>query len=191
MTLLSSFFDIPTLLTHIAHISSDTRSLTKQYPENTMALEHNSTDDLEDNNLTKQLMPMPDTQVDCGEGTSYDEVPVSRSTLLELPPEIRNAFYKFALVEDHYINITPDLTQPALLRTCHFCRTEALRIWYELNHFCIIITDCDTKILEAFDRHLRTVDSDLLRTTHVVALVNRGWMCAPGVVRIGSSSGQS
>lgn len=54
---------------------------------------------------------------------------------LDLPPELRNRVYNYALVEKKgtVIPITPDLEPPALLSTSKQVREESLQIWYRQN----------------------------------------------------------
>ena len=63
------------------------------------------------------------------------------SRLLELPAELRNDIYRFALVGDpeDKIKITPGMPnppyEPALLRVSRQVRNEASSIYYQENHF--------------------------------------------------------
>ena len=59
------------------------------------------------------------------------------SPLLELPAELRNNIYRYALVSDDPIYITPDglRTRKALLQTCEQIKNEATGIFYAENVF--------------------------------------------------------
>ncbi|KAK5733162.1 hypothetical protein LTR17_009903 [Elasticomyces elasticus] len=69
------------------------------------------------------------------------------TTLLTLPPEIRNIIYGDVLVEgDIYYTHELD-TEPAILRTCRQTRSEASRIYYEENRFVFWINNNDASQL--------------------------------------------
>lgn len=70
--------------------------------------------------------------------------------LLDLPADLRNIIYEFALVEADFILITPDLKQPALLATCRQVRAEARLMWFWRNTFVYIAQDCNIRPLFAF-----------------------------------------
>ena len=56
--------------------------------------------------------------------------------LLELPAEMRNRIYQYALIDSDCVTLTHEnCTQPALLRTCRQTRTEASGIFYSANKF--------------------------------------------------------
>lgn len=80
----------------------------------------------------------------------------TKSHLLELPPELREHVFEYALLSEDEIEIATDLQQPGLLATCYAIRGETLHMWYS-NQFCIRIFDCDARLLTAFMRHCRNV----------------------------------
>lgn len=60
----------------------------------------------------------------------------TRCALLELPAELRNKIYEYALVEQWCIEIDrQNHLQPGLLRTCHQIRAEAIEMFYSENQF--------------------------------------------------------
>ncbi|KAK5121071.1 hypothetical protein LTR85_005555 [Meristemomyces frigidus] len=76
--------------------------------------------------------------------------------LLRLPPELRNAIYEHSLVQASPIVVTKDLKQPHLLSTCRQVRTEAKKIWYNLNKFNVPAWDCDASLLKHFHHFIVT-----------------------------------
>lgn len=60
--------------------------------------------------------------------------------LFDLPGELKNAIYRFALVETQHLDITTKSIplEPALLRTCRVIRQEARSIFYLENTFRIL-----------------------------------------------------
>ena len=95
---------------------------------------------------------------------------------LDLPPEMRNMIYKFALVEDKgsLIDITPDLKPPGLLSVCRQMREECLQIWYRQNTFIIQMYDCDASLKMAFEKHLARLGLNKLFLWQSVSGIN--WM---------------
>jgi hypothetical protein len=79
---------------------------------------------------------------------------------LDLPPELRNMMYKFALVEGkgNVIDITPQLKPPGLLAACRQIRQECLQIWYHQNTFSIKIYDCDASLKMALRSSLQDLE---------------------------------
>jgi hypothetical protein len=56
--------------------------------------------------------------------------------LLELPAEMRNKIYRYALINENCTTLTDsNCNQPALLRTCRQIRTEASILFYSQNKF--------------------------------------------------------
>lgn len=77
------------------------------------------------------------------------------SLLLDLPLQLRNRVYAFALVEEGEVSVTPGVLQPALLRTCSQSRGEALPLCYMDTRFTINIPNCDGSLDIHWARHLR------------------------------------
>jgi hypothetical protein len=76
----------------------------------------------------------PDTKELVSETTSTQ--PESHSRLLELPPELRNRIYHYALgLDDGVFKITEgdSIPEPALLLTSRHIRQEAIGIFYKLD----------------------------------------------------------
>ena len=66
------------------------------------------------------------------------------SHLLELPPELRNRIYRFALVEKDSIELgNPGFTEPPLLMTSKQIRAEAIQIFHIENNFIMLLRDFD------------------------------------------------
>lgn len=61
---------------------------------------------------------------------------IKPSRLLLLPPELRNQIYEYVFDQADF-HVHGEDTQPALTRTCHIIRNEALPIFYTLNHIQI------------------------------------------------------
>lgn len=69
----------------------------------------------------------------------------SPSSLLSLPPELRNTVYRYVLdphrksnwSEHTYVNAAGQEHQPAVLRTCTQIRSEMLPMWYASTTFCV------------------------------------------------------
>ncbi|KAK5121072.1 hypothetical protein LTR85_005556 [Meristemomyces frigidus] len=91
---------------------------------------------------------------------------VQNSSLLKLPAELRNRIYFLVVMEpdpqddpagDCYIDITADLKQPGLVRTCHQLRGEGLVIWYSNSVFFVDVDDCNSSLALKFEKHLAMV----------------------------------
>ncbi|KAK4541935.1 hypothetical protein LTR36_007299 [Oleoguttula mirabilis] len=91
---------------------------------------------------------------------------VQNSPLLQLPAEIRNRIYDLVLrvpePDDEVdaegtVDVTADLQQPGLLRTCYQVREEALGMWYLTNCFFVCVVDCDATLAVKFEKHLELV----------------------------------
>lgn len=68
----------------------------------------------------------------------------SASPLLNLPPELRNRIYRFALIEPNTVHVHRagwSFHQPALLKSCRQIRHEALGLFYLENKICTEIRD--------------------------------------------------
>lgn len=90
--------------------------------------------------------------------------PQGRCRLLELPAELRNRIYHYALVEEqidvattyrHGIQI---IKAPGLLETCRTARSEASAIYYSLNAFWF----CDTHAVTHWLRRCLNAETRLL-----------------------------
>ena len=68
--------------------------------------------------------------------------------LLNLPAEIRNQIYSYALPTDKSYEITPAHYTPALCQSNRQMRTEALPIWRSSNAFCIYQNHNDDQAIE-------------------------------------------
>lgn len=65
------------------------------------------------------------------------------SRLLELPAEIRNQIFTYAVVQEEWVIIREDdCSKPTLLETCRQLRKEAEPIFYKHNTFAVRITNC-------------------------------------------------
>ncbi|KAK4613882.1 hypothetical protein CLAFUW4_09360 [Fulvia fulva] len=77
-------------------------------------------------------------------------ITTARCHLLEMPPELRNRIYRFALVQHSQIFVCDDgydgLKTPALLRVCRQIRAEARSIYYIENKFSIEVPDPDPAV---------------------------------------------
>jgi hypothetical protein len=63
---------------------------------------------------------------------------------LQLPPELRNAVYRYVVVDAEQIKVETDGIQEApLLMTCKAIRQEAVTLYWVENEFEIIMTDHD------------------------------------------------
>ncbi|KAK5704352.1 hypothetical protein LTR97_003370 [Elasticomyces elasticus] len=108
-----------------------------------------------------QLQPHPTTQP--ASPTPFLALPAeipnlpcqTCSRLLDLPPELRNAIYEYALVIHQPITIskTSQWTQPGLLRACKQIRQEAAPIYYGMNQFHIYCPSLDFTLSLAFRTH--------------------------------------
>lgn len=68
----------------------------------------------------------------------------NKSPFFTPPGELRNRVYRYALLEEGYIEVTADnwdSHQPGLLQTCKQIRTEALPIFYAENSISVNIHD--------------------------------------------------
>jgi hypothetical protein len=79
--------------------------------------------------------------------------------LFELPPELRNRIYELVIRESHHIAICKNHKPhpPDCLNACKQLRSEALKVWYQFNHFRIVIEHFDTSFLPLWADHIQTV----------------------------------
>jgi hypothetical protein len=62
--------------------------------------------------------------------------------LFAIPAELRNRIYRYAMIQDGDLTVTPrGPSEPALLRTCYVVRDEACSIYYGENQFLLHIED--------------------------------------------------
>ena len=89
--------------------------------------------------------------------------------VLELPPELRNAVYRFTICESSHINIGHTFTfaEPAILQTNKQIRREALEFFYYENTFRFHISDLDCTLLRRWIR-----SSPLRRNASLWAAIN-------------------
>lgn len=91
------------------------------------------------------------------DGTDRDNS-TGKPPLLALPPELRNTIWELCLKNNHGITITPDLKEPAVLKTCRQIRGETRDMSYNVNAFRIFVTDCDDSVLSAFTKHIDAIE---------------------------------
>ena len=87
------------------------------------------------------------TSVRSKKANTSTSIKSSEPNLFTIPGELRNAIYRYVLVEDEQDEIQIDDSnhvQPALLRTNAQIREEASKIYYEENRFVVKI--CDLKL---------------------------------------------
>lgn len=77
---------------------------------------------------------------------NLDAAPESRLRLLQLPAELRNAIYRYILVQPDPIDIPNNFAnhgyqEPALLTTCKEIRKEAIAIFHMENVFDVEVSD--------------------------------------------------
>lgn len=77
------------------------------------------------------------------EGSSTDDPTTARSLLLELPGELRNRIYRYALVAQERIELltSENKKQPALLGVSRQVRRETIKIYYDENSFGYNVVD--------------------------------------------------
>lgn len=103
-------------------IRAATVSLESELPSDGQELQRDTT-----NNI-----PAPFEQSPCSDSGS--EYP--RASLLGIPGELRNTIYRYALLEDQLVKLSPQNHQlPGLLRTCSQIRDEANEIYQIENNF--------------------------------------------------------
>jgi hypothetical protein len=71
--------------------------------------------------------------------------------LLELPPELRNRIYEYALHETAGIQLVSSLKLLLLLETCRRVRNEARSLWFHTNIFHLNVVDCDATLADTFN----------------------------------------
>lgn len=99
----------------------------------------------------------------------------SRPRLLDLPAELRIMIYNFALIQDDWIPLTPDLKPPGLLATCHQIREESMQIWYIQNDFWPHVINCDISLVLAFENHVTRVNKRRMKIYYTWELSGMNW----------------
>ena len=113
----------------------------------------------------------------------------SSSRLLNLPPELRNKIYEFALVESQEIQVHQQniVKPPPLLACCRQIRSEALGLFFTGNNFRIWSQDCSGRLVLRWRRHFENYGRNAQgnKQTIGVALLGRpnwsnllGWLKA-------------
>ena len=79
--------------------------------------------------------------------------PPSTFRLFDLPPELRNRIYRFAILEPHSITISAFSIpqQPNLLTVNKQITEEAIEIYYKENRFCFEMRNCDSTFLRKWN----------------------------------------
>jgi len=74
---------------------------------------------------------------------------IAKSPLFKLPPEIRDMVYRFALVDDNYLDITKayGIPEAPLLSVSKLIRSETYEMFYTENKFLCIVEDVDAATL--------------------------------------------
>ncbi|KAK3063925.1 hypothetical protein LTS18_011639 [Coniosporium uncinatum] len=87
-------------------------------------------------------------------------------SLFDLPAELRNHIYRYALTESHELVISDSAPpqQPALTRTCRQIRTEALGIFYLNNGFRCHVDNLDSSLMRRWwgRREIDSYKDDLI-----------------------------
>ncbi|CZT15895.1 uncharacterized protein RCC_01734 [Ramularia collo-cygni] len=79
---------------------------------------------------------------------------LQRSRLCKLPAEMKNAIYRFVLIEQDLIHVTASgysRNGGCILATCKEIRVEALGIYYDENKFLHFISKFDSTPLVRFE----------------------------------------
>lgn len=83
-----------------------------------------------------------------GEASVKSDPSLRCGSFLDLPPEIRNRIYEYAVVENAPIHL--DTPSPPVSRTNQLIRKESLYVYYRQNTFKIIVHNFERKRLVAF-----------------------------------------
>ncbi|KAK4613897.1 hypothetical protein CLAFUW4_09502 [Fulvia fulva] len=77
-----------------------------------------------------------------------------QASLIGIPGELRNRIYRYALHENHDIQITAtDDTEPGLLQTCRQVQGEACSIFRAETRFSLNVVDCRPEVPTNFHLH--------------------------------------
>jgi hypothetical protein len=79
---------------------------------------------------------------------------VASCPLLNMPPELRNDIYRYALLGPEFI-VSNSFAEPSLLRTCKQIRTESLKLFYLETSFKFDIVDWNCRSLLHFKQQTR------------------------------------
>ena len=85
------------------------------------------------------------------------------SKLFQLPAELRNQIYEYALKEDHEIRIE-DSKPPEWINTCKQFRHETLKMYYRVNTFYANIDHLDARKLVRWYTHVAAIFPDPMYT---------------------------
>ena len=140
--------------------------------------------------------PSPSTTFE----VNNEDLPVApRTSLLDLPAEIRNRIYHNVLIVDEPIVlklIHPFIVEPALLHTAKQVRNEALAVFYGANVFASPERKTTVLFLEQFGverlsllRYLRVI-SDAVGHISISELVRSGKL-SENYLHMGASAGQA
>lgn len=99
--------------------------------------------------VSEEGSPPSHTATDISEEAASPSQPdtvaeITGSRLLQLPPELRNMIWEYAVVDSRIITIdTNGLQEPSLLTTSKEIRQEAVTIFYSENRFELVSNDYD------------------------------------------------
>lgn len=111
-----------------------------------------------------------------------DKQTIPRCRLLELPAELRNKIYEYALYAKEKIAVTTSLTEPSLLETCHMIRKEARSMWYTSNNFTINIVDLDFTLERSWTRHVKASTPNNDHKLVPITLIFQGRITSKGIL---------
>ena len=96
--------------------------------------------------------------------------------LFNLPPELRNRIYRYAIVEDDELILTPrGPSEPTLLRTCRSIRDEACSIYYGENKFLLRIENWNGVAFQDFlQQHTLYAPKSKLRVPYNMGFLLKG-----------------
>jgi len=102
--------------------------------------------------------------------------------LMELPPEIRNMIYKFAVVQkptrDSFcvqsLRIPASDGTPPLAKTSRQTRKEVLDIYYRCNRFGFVVSNMHFPTFKIWLNSIGLVYSKLIRYIHIY-IADQGW----------------
>ena len=99
------------------------------------------------------LAPRACIRRSCNRYRQMEREPPSSSRLLELPAELRNRIYCYAVVSDTSVPVGANsFSEPALLATSKQIRDEASPVFYAENSFNVDMSDYETTLYLLFRR---------------------------------------
>ena len=107
--------------------------------------------------VRKPTSPPLSPRTDAQKKPAKKERKSQQSPLLDLPAELRNTIFEYALVEERPINVEHLRATPQLFLVSHQVRRECVSLFYLSNSFTITLYDANPTLLGRWCKHCQSL----------------------------------